>query len=208
MKFKEALQTLRQKTEKRNFDQTLDLIINLKSFDIKREAFSAAISLPHPYKELKVCAFLENKGTYPFVTKVITKIEMDKVNLKDIKKIARQVDFFIANAKLMPSLASKFGKVLGSMGKMPDPSIGCVITTENGDVIKDSVDKLKKIVKVKTKDLSIKMPIGKESKSDDELIKNMETSFNIIFDKLPKKELNLKNVMIKFTMGHPVKVEK
>ena len=51
----EALKKLResenQRKEKRKFDQTLDLIINLKEFDLRKQAFSTFVSLPKKFKE-------------------------------------------------------------------------------------------------------------------------------------------------------------
>ncbi|UCD20745.1 MAG: hypothetical protein JSW08_03150 [archaeon] len=208
MKFKEALKELREKTKKRNFDQTLDLILNLKSFDIKKDAVGIVVSLPNTYKKVKVCAFLESSIKSDVLERVISKNEIDKFDLKEMKKMSKEMDFFIANAKLMPLVAKKFGKVLGAIGKMPDPKIGGVVSQESTEAIQNAVNKLKNIVKTRTKEKSIKLAVGKESKTDEELIQNLERVFKDIVEKLPKKELNVKNVMLKFTMGPAIQVKK
>ena len=52
--------------------------------------------------------------------KTITKPEFDKYKeKKELRNLVREHDFFIANAKLMPSVATAFGKALGPAGKMP-----------------------------------------------------------------------------------------
>ncbi|MEM4703164.1 MAG: hypothetical protein QXP53_01635 [Candidatus Pacearchaeota archaeon] len=208
MDFLEALRELREKTKKRNFDQTLDLIINLKDFDVKRESLSIVVPLPHPFKKKRIAAFLENPGDYEFLEKIITKTEMEKMTQKDIKKMAKKVDFFIANVKLMPAIASKFGKILGSLGKMPDPSLGCVIAQEDKETIKKALEKLNIVTKVKTKEPSIKIAIGKESMPNEDLIKNIDSVLKTVKEKLPKKEMNIKNVMLKFTMSKALEVKK
>ena len=58
--FLSALQELRKTSAKRNFEQSVDLIINLKDFDIKRETINTSAVLPYLSIRKKVCAFLEN----------------------------------------------------------------------------------------------------------------------------------------------------
>ena len=74
MKIKQALEELR-KEEKRKFTQTVDVIINLKGLDLKRESVNTVINIPHKTKEKKVCAFLNNKSS---VLDTITKAEFTK----------------------------------------------------------------------------------------------------------------------------------
>ncbi|MEM2089535.1 MAG: hypothetical protein QXL88_00355 [Candidatus Pacearchaeota archaeon] len=207
MQFSKTLKELREKSKKRGFDQTLDLIINLKDFDPKRESLSVVVSLPYPFKKKKIAAFLENPIKSDALEKVILKADLEKITPKEIKKLVKKIDFFIANAKLMPLIASKFGKIFGSSGKMPDPTIGCIISQENVETIKNVCEKLNKITKIKIKEASIKMAVGKESMKDEMLLKNLEEAFKTIVEKLPKKELNVKNVMLKFTMSPALKVK-
>lgn len=208
MQFLNAIKELREKAKKRGFDQTLELIINLKDFDPKQESITIVISLPYLFKKKKIAAFLENPIKTDILNEVITKSEIEKITPKEMKKVVKRNDFFIANAKLMPSIASKFGKMLSSRGKMPDPAIGCVIPQEDIETIKNLCEKLSKILKVKIKEASVKVPVGKESMPDEMLSKNIEAAFKTIVEKLPKKEANIKNVLIKFTMSPVIEVKK
>ncbi|MCS7134241.1 MAG: hypothetical protein NZ889_00045 [Candidatus Pacearchaeota archaeon] len=207
MNFKEALEELRKKNKKRNFDQTLELIINLKDFNIKQESFNLVISLPHPFKKKKITAFLESNLPYKILEKVITKADMEKISKREMKKIIKKSDFFIANTKLMPLIAMKFGKLLGSSGKMPDPAAGCIISKEDEKTIKEIIERLNHIEKIRVKEQSIKLPVGKESMEDEKLLDNIKVAFNTIIEKLPKKEKNVKNVILKFTMSPWVQVK-
>lgn len=204
MNFSEALNELRNKTEKRKFNQTLDLIINFKDFDPRRDTLNTFVILPHIATKKKVCAFLEHPS---HATYTITKNDIDKTTAADIKKLIREYDFFIASAKLMPLIASKFGKVLGAAGKMPDPKLGCVIMQENDKTISETVERLSKMTRLRTKEASLKVAVGKESMQNNELIENAQTIIKAVINALPKKELNIKSVMLKFTMSPPVKVK-
>ena len=43
-----------EKHKKRNFDQTVDLIINLRNFDVRKTPINSIISLPHKVKDKKI----------------------------------------------------------------------------------------------------------------------------------------------------------
>lgn len=206
MKFKEALQELRNTSEKRKFDQTLDLVINLKNFDPQKETVNTFVLLPFPAKNKKIAAFLDTIKKFDAVPLIITKESMDKITPKDMKKYAKEHDFFIASAKLMPQVAAKFGKSLGTTGKMPDPKIGSVLMQENETALKETVEKLKKTVKIKSKERSLKIPLAKESMTDEQILENIDKTFKAVIQALPKKEINVRNVMLKFTMSKSIKV--
>ncbi|MEK6872176.1 MAG: hypothetical protein AABX16_04705, partial [Nanoarchaeota archaeon] len=62
----DAVQKIRNsengRTEKRTFDQTLDLIVNLKEFDVRRQAFTTFAQLPKKFKDKKIVAFFEKES--------------------------------------------------------------------------------------------------------------------------------------------------
>ena len=206
MNFKEALKQLRDISEKRNFDQTIEIIVNLKNFDPQRESINTFLILENAQKK-KVAAFLEKITKSEAVSKIFTKSDLEKITPKEMKKFSREFDYFVASAKLMPVVASKFGKVLGVAGKMPDPKIGGVLMQEQEELLKQLAEKLEKTIKIKAKEKSLKIAIGKESMKDDILAENLDKTFKAVMAALPKKEFNLRNVMIKFTMSKPVKVK-
>jgi large subunit ribosomal protein L1 len=207
MEFKEQLQNALEelrKNKERKFDQTVELIVNLQKFNIKKETVNAVISLPHKTKDKKIAAFLESRNSK---IDTITKDEFDDYkDKKSIKKLIKKYDFFIAQASLMPKVATVFGKVLGPAGKMPSPQLGIIMNVED-KIIEDIKNKVNKSVKIRTKEASIKLSVGKQSMKDEDLIENMMAIYNALLKDLPKERENIKNVEVKFTMTKPVKIK-
>lgn len=198
------LEELRKQDKKRNFDQSIDLIINLKSFDIKKDSVNLFLILPHKVKEKKVAAFLSKKTG---IIDCITQPEFEKYKeKKKARSLTKNYDFFMASAKLMPQVASIFGKYLGPSGKMPSPQFG-ILTEETEARIGEMVKKAQNLVRVKSKEPSLKLCIGKEKMKDEELAENIIMVHNTILNALPKKKENIHSVMIKLTMGKPVRLE-
>ena len=207
-KFLEAVKKLREqennKEKKRNFDQTIDLIVNLKEFDVKKASFNVFAQVPNKIKEKKIAGFFEKDNK---LVEVIKKEEFVKYNQKkDIKKLINNYDFFIANIKLMPVIATTFGRFLGPSGKMPSPQLG-ILNSEDEDVVKELIDKINFSVRIKVKEPSIKIGIAKESLDDKKIAENAFAAYSKILDNLPKKIDNIKNVKIKLTMANPINVE-
>ena len=197
-----ALQELR-KTEKKKFIQTVDLIINLQKFDVKKNALNIFVSIPNKIKDKKICAFLEVKNKD---IDTVTKSEFTRYgDKKELKKLVNNYDFFIAQSSLMPSIATVFGKVLGPSGKMPSPQLGILMNADEKS-IKETIDKVNHAIKIKTKEASIKVPIAKENMKDEEIIENILTVYNAALKNLAKNKENIKNVEIKFTMTKPQKI--
>jgi len=197
-----ALQELRKEKE-RKFNQTVDLIINLQKFNIKKSSINLVITLPHKVKEKRIGAFLEvdNKNV-----PTITGDKFKKYNNKnELKKLVKQFDFFIAQASLMPKVATTFGKVLGPIGKMPSPQLGIIMNADD-----KTIDALKKkinnSIKVRVKEASIKLPVGKYDMDDKDIIENILITYNSILKELPRDKENIKNIEVKFTMTKPQKI--
>ncbi len=203
MELQQALEELR-KQKKRKFGQSVDLLVSLRSVDLRRDTISFISTIPHIIKEKKVCGFLEAKSD---LIKTVTKPEFDRYKDKAaLKSLIEEFDFFIANAKLMPSVATTFGKVLGPAGKMPSPQLG-VVTQETPEAIQQLLDKIAKSVKVRVKEPSIKVSVGRETMSDEQLIDNIKAIYTDLVNALPAKKENVRKVMIKLTMSPPIVVE-
>ena len=199
---KKALSELR-KGKERKFDQTVDLIINLQKFDVKKNQINIFVSVPFRIKEKKICAFFEvenkNIGT---ITLEQFKQYSDK---KTLKKLVKNFDFFIAQASLMPKVATVFGRVLGPAGKMPSPQLG-ILTEVNEKGVHELREKINNSVRIKVKEPSIKLAIGKQSMKDEEIIENIMVIYNAILKSLLKGKDNIKNIELKFTMTKPYKI--
>lgn len=199
---KKALEELRT-NEKRKFNQSVDLIINLQKYDVKKNPLNIFVSIPHKVKEKRICAFLETKNKN---VDTITKDEFKSyTGKKELKNLVNHYDFFIAQASVMPSVATTFGRVLGPLGKMPSPQLGVVFEV-NDKTITEVKEKINSSIKLRTKDASIKMLIGKESMKDEDIIENVMAVYNASVKALTKEKDNIKNIELKFTMTKPVKI--
>jgi len=203
MKIEEAIKELRTQ-EKRKFVQSLDLVINLQKIDPRKEAINTIVTIPHPPIK-RLCAFLSKKS--PVVDTIVKEeFELYKDN-KAIKRLAKKYDSFIASAPLMAAVATKFGRFLGPLGKMPTPQAG-VIMQETDENVKNMVEKLSKTTKLRIKEKSIKLSVGKEDMSDKELTDNVKEVLREITELLPNRKDNMSNVSIKWTMGKPIALDK
>jgi len=201
--FQKALAELRKEKE-RKFDQTVDLIVNLQKFDPKKTSTNLFISIPHKIKEKRTAGFLESEN------KNIETITPDKFkkysNKKELKNLIKKFDFFIAQASLMPKVATVFGKVLGPAGKMPSPQLGIIMNVDDKTII-ELKNKINTSIKTRVKEPSIKLSVGKQSMKDEEIIENILTIYNSILKAMPKEKENIKNLEIKFTMTKPQEIK-
>jgi len=209
-----ALKELKDSSKKRKFSQSVDLIINLKEIDLKKpeQQVDYYLALEHGGKKpSKVCALVgaelidDAKKTCDLAIPQ-TDFEKYAKDKKAAKKLAIEYDFFIAQANIMPQVATTFGKVFGPKQKMPNPKAGCVVPPKAN--LKPLHEKLQRTVRLKAKETPImQIRVGDEAMSDDELTNNIVTLYNNLLHHLPAEKNNIKNIFLKFTMSKPVKVE-
>lgn len=208
---KVLLELKSQKTRK--FSQSYDLIINLKNIDLKKpdQQLELFVNLNHGVgKKRKVGAFVAQE-LLTQAQQVCSKAVYvdDFVNYQDkksIKKLAKDIDFFIAQATIMPKVALQFGKVLGPRTKMPNPKLGCVVPPQAN--LKLLVDKLQKmiVIKVKTQPV-VQVMVGTEAMTDAEVADNVMTVYTNVVSHLPSEKNNIKSVFLKTTMGKPSRLD-
>jgi len=202
-----TLKKVKENSPKRNFKQSIDLIINLKGLDLKKpdHQVNMPVTLHHDLgKKVSVCAFVTpdmGSKAKEVCDETVLADQFERYKAKsEIKKLANKHDFFIAQASIMPKVATVFGRFLGPRGKMPNPKTGGVFPPNAN--IKQIYDKLIKTVILVTKNEStIKCLVGKEDATDDALIDNILTVYNALVQKLPNEQHNVKSVVLKLTMG-------
>ena len=201
-KIENALEELR-KGKERKFVQSVDLIINLQKFDAKKSNISIFTEVPNKIKDKKICAFLEEKSN---LIETITESEFKKYSeKKEVKKIAKKFDFFISQAKMMPKVASSFGRILGPIGKMPSPQLGIIMNSDEKS-IEGIIKKINNSIKIKIKEPSIKIAVGKQSMENKKLIENILAVYASVLKVLPKEKDNIRSIEVKFTMTKPIKI--
>ena len=163
---KKALEELK-KEKQRKFSESVDLIVNLQKFDIKKSQINIFVQVPHKIKDKKIAAFLETKHKF---LETITRNDFKKYSdKKEIKKLIGNYDFFVAQASLMPSVATSFGRVLGPTGKMPSPQLGIVMNPDDKSM-NELVDKINHSIRIRAKEASIKTVVGKDNMKNEDII--------------------------------------
>jgi large subunit ribosomal protein L1 len=154
-------------------------------------------------KKVSVCAFVGHelqKQAESICDETILVDNFPKYKDKKLKKLAKKYDFFIAQANIMPQVATNFGRVLGPLAKMPNPKIGCVLPP-NGNV-KAVYEKLQKTKKLMSRNNPIiQCSVGKEDMKDEEIIDNVMSVYNTLVHALPNEKHNIKNAYLKMTMS-------
>ena len=207
-----ALAKAKDISEKRNFRQSYDLIINLKGIDPKKQEhqIDAFVTLPHSRgKKVKVCALigpeLEQHAKEIFDFTIMSDDFQKYKDKKDIKKVANGFDFFIAQANIMPKVATAFGRVFGPRGKMPNPKSGCIVAPNAN--LKPLYEKLQHTVRAITKGSAIiQCAVGTEDMNPNDIAENALTVYTSLLQVLPNEKHSIKDIYIKLTMGKPVKV--
>jgi large subunit ribosomal protein L1 len=162
------------------------------------------VNVPHKIKDKRVAAFFEVQHK---TIDTITPDQFKKYSEKgELKKLVNNYDFFIAQASVMPKVATTFGRALGPAGKMPSPQQGILINADD-KLVHDLLMKVNTSIKIKPKEASIKMPIAKQDMKDSEIIENVMTVYNALLKELPKGKDNVKNIELKFTMTKPYKIK-
>lgn len=213
----QAAKTLRkakESSQKRNFTQSIDLIINLKDIDLKKpdQSVNSFVTLHHSKgKKSKICALVGPELLPNAKESCDSAVSVDDFqkyqDKKKARKLATEYDFFIAQATIMPQVATAFGKVFGPKGKMPNPKAGCVVPPNAN--LKPLCEKLQKTVRLQTKnDPIIQTIIGNENMKDDEVVDNIMVVYDSLVHQLPNGNNNIKSIFIKLTMGKPSQIGK
>lgn len=208
-----ALEAVRKDSKKRNFSQSVDLIINLQDLDFKKpsDQLDFFVTLHYPLgKKMKVCGLVgpeledESKKVCDFT---VTQLEFESYqeDKKKVKKLARSYDYFIAQATIMPKVAQVFGRFLGPRNKMPNPKVGAVVPPKAN--LTPLYEKLQKTLRITAKKVPIlHLMAGKEDMKDEELADNIVTIYDQVVHHLPKEQNNIKNAYLKLTMSKPVQL--
>jgi large subunit ribosomal protein L1 len=99
----------------------------------------------------------------------------------------------------MTTVGKVLGQLLGPRGKMPVP-------VPFNAPIESFLDRFRSSIRVKVKNsLSLACKIGDESMDDADLAANAHAILSAIEKKLPNGERNIRKIIIKTSMGKPIK---
>ena len=193
-------------TKERKFKQSIELIITFKDIDVKKGfALNEVIQLPKTSSPATVCIIatgdMNQKAKAAKADSVIGTEELEKfgTNKRESRKFINKYDFFLADTKVMPTVGKTLGQLLGPRGKMPTP-------VPFDASIEAFLQRFRSCIKVRARaSLSLSAKIGDVTMEDADLAINALAVLNAIEKKLPNGEKNMKKILIKTTMGKPVK---
>lgn len=199
---KEAKQDLKP----RKFKQSIELIINFKDIDVKKGfALNEVVQLPKTSSPATVCVMatgdMSLKARQANANAVVGTEELEKfaANKRESRKFINKYDFFLADTQIMPLVGKTLGQLLGPRGKMPTP-------VPFNAPIETFLSRFRSSIKVRTRaSLSVSCKIGDESMEDASLAVNAHAVLSAVEKKLPNGEKNIKRIMVKATMGRPIK---
>jgi len=205
-----ALGELRKPDIKREFTQSVDLIVKLREIDLKKpeNRLNESVELPNSLdKETKICVIaggdLATRARAGKADLVLARDDLDKLgkDKKATRKLVSEYDYFIAEAPLMPLVGKTIGPILGPRGKMPTP-------VPPNAPIDQIVSSHRKLIRVRVREQPvIQCRIGTEKMPDDKIAENVQAVFSRIEAKLERGAKNIGQVLVKTTMGKPVKVQ-
>jgi len=205
----EAVKEAKDKSKKRNFNQSMELIINLRDIDPKKPEgkIQELIELPYPPgKENRICVIASGemalKAKRAKADLVIEREELEAMmgDKEKQKELANSYDFFIAEAPLMPLVGKSLGATLGPKGKMPTP---VPPVADIGDHMK----RHRKMILLRTRGQPVLLcRVGAENMADEEIAENVQAIIRRVEAKLKRGIKNIRSVVVKTTMGPSIKI--
>ena len=205
-----ALKLLKSDQYKKNFDQSIDLILTFKDLDLNKPEnnIKLLLNLPEKKKKSRIALVVKKElldSAKKTGAQIILEDELLKSDKKKIKKYARQTDFFLVHLPLMPIFAKSFGQFVAKRGKMPDPKLQMVFSDQTN--LQDLVNRFSTSTKLEfKKQPTLQCSIGSESQDDKTLLQNIKKVLEELGTKINLKN-HLRQVMLKKTMTAPIKVQ-
>ncbi|MCK5671306.1 50S ribosomal protein L1 [Candidatus Bathyarchaeota archaeon] len=207
-KIKEAVEKARSVSPTRKFEQSFDLVINLRELDMNRpdNRVNIRFQLPKGIGDRKVLVFasgdLALRSRRAGADDVIEPEELAQLatDKKAAKRRLADYDVFVAEAPMMPTVGRVAGPILGPRGKMPIP-------VPPQAPIDNILDRERRTIVLRSRDKPfVHCIVGREEMSDDDVTQNIETVVSNITDVTKRGFANIKSMYLKLTMGGSVKL--
>jgi len=205
----EAIKQIRQQPQKREFNQSIELIINLRDIDMKKpEAkIQENVELPHaPGKKARVCVIatgeLALKARKAGTQLVLSEEDLEALatDKKRQKQLANNCDTFFAEARLMPLVGKTLGSILGPRNKMPKP------LPPTADITAQ-IARWGKTINVRLRGQPVlQCAVGTEDMEDEKIAENIMAVLRRLEGRLKRGMKNIRAIHLKATMGSPVKI--
>jgi large subunit ribosomal protein L1 len=204
----EVVNELVGKAPPRGFAETVELAINLKDLDltIPKNRLEDEVPLPNGrgrpvqialFGSPELCQRVKGVADRVFTTGDLDELMKDK---KAAKKLVSEIDFFLAEAPLMPTIGKRLGVVLGPRGKMPRP-------VPPGSDPTSLINSLKRSVRVRSKgNRTFHAAVGTRTMPADQIAQNVDAVLARIVGKLERGKMNIESVYVKTSMGPSVRL--
>jgi large subunit ribosomal protein L1 len=196
------------KAPERKFGESIELAVNLKELDLTLPKNRIEEELPLPNgrgRPVKVAIFASPEMAQKVrgvADMVIPSNQLDEVikDKKSAKKLAGDIDFFLAEAPLMPTIGKRLGVVLGPRGKMPRP-------VPPGSDPTNLINAMKRSIRIRSKGhRTFHAAVGTRAMPADQLAGNIDAVLNRIVGKLERGRSNIESVFVKSSMGPSVRL--
>jgi large subunit ribosomal protein L1 len=204
----ELVKRAREGATQRKFTQSAELTLVLMDIDVKKGFnLNEVVALPHKSSKVpSVCVIasgdMGSRARKAGIDSVMEPAELDRLgtNKREARKVVRAHDFFLADTSQMASIGRSLGQFLGPKGKMPTP-------LPYGAPVENIASRFQNSVRVRAKNqLNVSAKIGDEKMEDGQLVENAGAIIAAIEKKLPQGGNNIRNAMVKFTMGKAAKL--
>lgn len=197
-----------ESSKERKFVESIEISFNLKDVDLKnpKNRINEEMVLPKGRgKNVKIGIFAtaelaeKSKGVVDLLVKAeeLDDFASDKV---EAKKAVNDIEFFIAEAPLMPTIGKTLGVILGPRGKMPKP------VPPNIDPA-GLVGSLKNTVRIRSRDRrTFHVPVGTKDMSPKDIAQNIDAVVTRVESKLERGRFNINSAYVKTTMGPSVRL--
>ncbi len=204
----EAISEALKAAPERHFGESVEVSVNLKELDLSvpKNRIEEEVPLPNGRgRDARIALF----GSPEMCQKaqgvadlVIAPAQFDDLtkDKRAAKRLVDRVDFFLAEAPMMPMVGKRLGVVLGPRGKMPRP-------VPPGSDPTNLIQALKKSIRVRSKgNRTFHAAVGTRAMAQEALAQNVDAVLARIIGKLEQGRTNIDSVYVKTTMGPAVRL--
>jgi len=204
----ERVQEAMEKAPPRKFSESIEIAVNLRDLDmsVPKNRINEEVILPKGRGKTQKVAVI---GSGEMVIKargvadmVIQPDEIESIadDRRGARKMVRNIEYFVAEAPLMPTIGKRLGVFLGPPGKMPRP-------VPPGSDPSGLVDSLRNTVRVRSRDKNVvHVAVGTSQMTPQDVAANIMEVMRRIESKTPRGSGNIASVYVKTTMGPAVRV--
>ena len=208
----DAIGKIKTDGKQRKFTESIELILNFKGVNFKKQEnqIDVKVNFPHATGKAsgKVLLFAKDKefisNMQGKVSKIIPEQEIQAIDKKTASLLANEYDILLAEGPVVLTVGKFLGQILAPKGKMPRPVQTNVASVE---AMIASMKASTRITNKKGKFMPVvQVRVGNEKMQNEQLAENIQAAYDAVINVLPGKKYNLKSVLIKKTMGKPMKI--